>query len=52
MPIRGEHPSAETSALLKFLSRPVGMVFVGVRETPLRIAAMNFFSRCGNAFRL
>ena len=39
---QGEHPSAETSALLKFLSRPVGMVFVGVRETPLRIAAMNF----------
>jgi SpoVK/Ycf46/Vps4 family AAA+-type ATPase len=39
---QGEHTSAETSALLKFLSRPVGMVFVGVRETPLRISATNF----------
>lgn len=39
----GENVSAETSAaLLKLLSRPVGMVLVGVRETPLKIAGPNF----------
>lgn len=38
-----ESPSAEASAaLLNFLSRPVGMVFVGVREAPLRIRAASF----------
>jgi ATP-dependent 26S proteasome regulatory subunit len=40
---QGENISAETqAALLRFLSRPVGMVFVGVRETPLRISSANF----------
>lgn len=39
----GDSVSSETSAaLLKFLSRPVGMVFVGVRETPLRMSGANF----------
>jgi predicted nucleic acid-binding protein len=38
-----EGPSSESStAIQRFLSREVGLVFVGVRDTPLRLACAHF----------
>jgi ATPase family protein associated with various cellular activities (AAA)/winged helix domain-containing protein len=35
-------PAESSGALARFLSQPLGLVFVGVRDTPLRIAGESF----------
>jgi hypothetical protein len=35
-------PTEASAALLRFLSQPLGLVFVGVRETPLRLGGETF----------